>query len=203
MTTANQKQTTGRSDIDYALFATDLFKKPKADQATVSKYRPLTEKISFYGVSKNLGTAQRAAIVIQMLDYIDEHECTDSEIEAWFWTLTEVLFPGLYEELFSAAKIVNFERIEMKEPQINYLIGGGSIQERRTFFLSKHASLPADQHPVDDDLEVVDSPGFDLLPELEFNDELMEKNLWLPLINVYGIVVFSIGKTPTAKNISA
>jgi len=199
----NAIRTSNKTPLDYELFAKDPFKRPELMNNVAPRYVGQLDQVSYYGVPASFGRAQRGAILIQLLDYVDSYECVDSEVEAWFWTMTEIIFPGLAATLLDAAGYTGAIRTEFDERQLNYLIGGGSNKERREAYKELHPTVEDVDIPKMDDLDYVESPGYLLLPDLNFDDTKIEKNWWVPLVNAYGIIVFAIGKTPNAKNITA
>lgn len=190
-------------NIDFASLANDPLKRPTKMDDDYVAFTAQDYPISYYTLATDLKKPQRGAVAVQLLDYIDSYAPGDGEIESWIWTLVDLFFPGLPEMLFNRNKNIAYNKVPITDDQLNYLIGGGKPSSREAYHRTTHGLGPNDPVPPLADLDYVPSPGFNLLPDLVFDITKSRMNNWYPLVNVFGIILFAIGKNPTAQNLIA
>lgn len=181
---ANQPaQTTFSGDADFSLKA---LVRPTLQAGHATVYRPTMQTVSYYTLPDMTDKKTRAAVFVQLIDYLDVYNSTEEEVESWIWTLTEMIFPGLAPRLFTDNDNVRARPVKMTIPMVSYLIDGD-----------------AEDLTIEENDDGKRIPDFALLPELEFHDDLADKTAWRPIVNAYGIIMFAIGKTPTDDNLTA
>lgn len=119
--------------------------------------------------------------------------------ESWFWTLLEMVVPGLPTLIINKSDHHEADARPLSAEVWQYLVLGGTDGQRSEAYRAVHGS--AIQLP--DELPAIAALPVELFPGFLYSDEVNSRTDWQCCVSIVGIVIFSIGKAPNEKNITA